>query len=142
MISAPDVLSIVPPVIVKVPATVPRALALLMFNVPAVRVVPPVNVFAPESVQVPASTFVSAPLVVPRILTSVPPAAPPSVRPRVAPVIVPALLMLIIPVSPTMLLVLPRVINPAKVAPVAELFITAPPPEIPVPFIVSGSALL
>ena len=53
-----------------------------------------------------------------------------------------ALFMLIVPVPPTMLLELPRVINPAKVAPVAELFITAPPPEIPVPFIVSGSALL
>ena len=53
----PLVLLIVPPEIVKVP--VPSAVALLMFNVPALNVVPPVNVFAPESVRAPAPALVS-----------------------------------------------------------------------------------
>ena len=44
----PLVLSIVPPAIVNVPATVPSACVLLMFNVPALSVVPPVKVFVPE----------------------------------------------------------------------------------------------
>ena len=38
---APDVLSIVPPLMVNLPAVTPIAVALLMFNVPAESVVPP-----------------------------------------------------------------------------------------------------
>ena len=54
VIAAPEVLSIVPPVIVKVLAAVaPSAAALLMFNVPALSDVPPAYVFTPESVTVP-----------------------------------------------------------------------------------------
>ena len=54
----PDVLSIVvPPEIVNVP--VPNAVALLMFSWPAPNVSPPVNVFAPDNVSVPAPVFVS-----------------------------------------------------------------------------------
>ena len=56
-------MSIVPPVMVNVPATVPSAEELLMFNVPALRVVPPVKVFAPDSVNVPAPILVSEPVV-------------------------------------------------------------------------------
>ena len=40
-----------------------------------------------------------------------------------------------------MLLVLPTVTNPEKETAVALLLINAPPPEIPVPFIVNGSAV-
>ena len=110
-------------------------------KIPALIVTPPVKVFAPESVHVPPSAFVSVPATVPSILASVPPCAPPNVRPKPEPVIVPALLMLIVPVPPTILLALPRVINPPKVAPVPELFITAPLLEIPVPFTVSASVV-
>ena len=87
----------------------------------------------------PPSAFVSVPAPVPRILVSVPPAAPPNVSPYPEPVIVPALLMVMVPVPPMILLVLPRVINPAIVEPVDELFIKAPPLVIPVPFNVIGS---
>jgi len=61
----------VPAVMVKVP--VPKAEALLMSRVPAVKVVPPVKVLAPASVRVPAVT-VTAPVVVPTmpLSTSVP----------------------------------------------------------------------
>ncbi len=56
VIGLPEVLSIVPPLIVNVP--VPTAVALLMFSFPADSVIPPVNVFAPESVSVPAPALV------------------------------------------------------------------------------------
>jgi len=109
-------------------------------NVPALIVVAPVYVFAPVIVQVPVPSLVKVPEVVPKILANVPPVLPPSVRPKVAPVMVPVLLMFIAPVPPTMLLALPRVIKPPKVAPVDELFMTAPPEEIPVPLMVRASA--
>lgn len=95
---------------------------------------------APESIQVPAPDLVRVPVVVPRMLANVPPEEPPSVSPKVAPVIVPVLLIVIDPVSPTILQALPRVINPPNEAPLGELLITAPPEEIPVPFMVSASA--
>ena len=50
---APVVLLIVPPLMMKAPAAAPRALTPLMFSPPALRVIPPVKVFAPESVHVP-----------------------------------------------------------------------------------------
>src|SRR5437868_5191230 len=75
----PDVLSIVPTAeMVKVP--VPKAEALLMFNVPALRVVPPEYVFAPESVRVPTPAFVR--------LKPLPPIAPPTISVLVAPLVV------------------------------------------------------
>ena len=75
-------------------------------------VVAPVNVFTPEMVQVPASSLVSPPVVVPKILDNVPPDAPPMVNPKVAPVMIPVLLIFILPDPPTMLLALPNVIKP------------------------------
>src|SRR6266478_563459 len=71
----PDVLSIVPPLTVNVPATVPSAEALLMLRVPALSVVPAVNVFAPVNVRVPEPAFVKLnvlPLMIPPTV-SVPP---------------------------------------------------------------------
>ena len=60
--------SIVPPLIVNVLVTPPSALVLLMFSVPALRIVPPVKVFVPESVQLPVPFFVTEPPVVLMIL--------------------------------------------------------------------------
>ena len=42
VMAAPLVLSMVPPLMTNVPAVAPRAEALLMFSVPALRKVPPV----------------------------------------------------------------------------------------------------
>ena len=53
VILPPEVLSIVPPFIAKVPAVVPNAAALLIFNCPLVSVTPPVKVFVALSVAVP-----------------------------------------------------------------------------------------
>jgi len=88
--AAPEVLSMVPVVMVKVP--VPKAAALLMSRVPAVKVTPPVKVLAPARVRVPAET-VTVPEVVPTtplrtsvplpallILSVFPEIAPPSVK--------------------------------------------------------------
>ncbi len=55
--AAPLVLSIVPPLTVKVPE--PTAVALSMFNCPAESVVPPENVLLPDSVSVPVPAFVT-----------------------------------------------------------------------------------
>ena len=112
------------------------------FNVPALMVVKPVNVLAPEIVQVPASCFVNVPDVVPKILVNVPPDAPPKVNPKVAPEIVPEFEILIVPVPPIIEDAEPSVIRPENVAPVDELLIIAPLEVIPVPFIVNGSAVL
>ena len=62
VMAAPEVLSMVLVLVwmVKVPATVPRAVALLMFNVPWVRLTPPVKVPAPPSVTVPAVVLFTA----------------------------------------------------------------------------------
>ena len=81
MLISPLLAFIVPPLIVNVPATVPRACALLIFNVPALNVTPPVKVFTPERVHIPASCLVTVPLVVPIILSMLPPCAPPKVKP-------------------------------------------------------------
>ena len=63
VIADPDVLSMVPPLIVNVP--VPKAAGLLISKVaPALKVTPPVKVFTPDSVKVPAEA-VKAPEVVP-----------------------------------------------------------------------------
>ena len=51
--------SIVPPLMVKVPADAPKAVALLIFNVPADKVVPAVLELVPESVNTPAFTVVA-----------------------------------------------------------------------------------
>ena len=48
----------------------------------------------------------------------------------------------IVPVPPIIEEVDPRVNKPPYVAPVAELFIIAPPLKTPVPLIVSASALV
>ena len=56
VIAPPLVLSIVPPAMVKVP--VPSAVALLMLSVPALSVVPPLKVFAPETVHIPAPDLI------------------------------------------------------------------------------------
>ena len=118
----------------------PKAAELLRVRMPAFKVVPPVKVLALERIQVPLSFFVTLPEVVPMILAIEPPCAPPTVKPKVAPVIVPVLLMFIAPVPPTILLALPKVSNPLYVAAAPE-FINAPPLEIPVPLIVSVSAV-
>ena len=102
-------------------------------------VVGPVNVFAAESVHVPAFCLVRVPVVVPIILAIVPSFAPPSVKPKVAPVIVPVLDNVISPVVEMILLAAPIVINPAYVAAVALLLLIAPPLDIPVPLMVNAS---
>ena len=79
----PELLLMAPPLMTKpLPATLPSAEALLMFNVPALRVTPPVKVLTPDKIQVPASFFTTATL---------PPAAPLPMIPVTAfkPVLVP-----------------------------------------------------
>ena len=74
---APAVAFSVPPVTVSAPAVVfPSAALLFRFSVPAASVVPPVKVFTPERVSVPAPCFVrlDAPLMTP-VAARVPPAA-------------------------------------------------------------------
>ena len=81
-------------------------------KVPPEMVVPPVKVLAPPSAQVPAPSLVNVPLVVPKTLVNVPPAAPPKVKPNVGPVMVSTLLMVMAPVPPTMELAAVKVIRP------------------------------
>ena len=81
-------------------------------NIPALIVVAPVYVFAPERVHVPAPLFVSVPDVVPRMLARLPLPDPTNVKPKVAPVIVPVFVMLMPPALVPMLLAVPSVINP------------------------------
>ena len=69
---APEVLSMVPPLRVRVP--LPRALAWPMFKVPAVRVTPPSKVLLPFSVSAPAPSLVRLKVAVPSPMT------PPIVR--------------------------------------------------------------
>jgi hypothetical protein len=54
----PLVLSMTPPLMTKVPAVAPRAAALLMLSVPALRMTPPSKVLVPERVRVPAPALV------------------------------------------------------------------------------------
>ena len=68
---------------------------------------------APDNVQVPAFCLVRVPDVVPKTLARVPPCAPPNVNPSPDPVIVPTLLIVIVPVPPTIELADPKVNNPA-----------------------------
>lgn len=70
VMAAAVLLSKVPPFIVKVP--VPMALALLKFNVPELRVIPPVKVFAPLRVKIPVPVFVrlNAPPITPPIVSA------------------------------------------------------------------------
>ena len=69
VIDPPDVLSIVVPAeIVNVPP-IPRAVALLMFNVPWFNVVAPLNVFAPDNVSAPEPAFVSEKVLAPSVIT-------------------------------------------------------------------------
>ena len=56
--AVPLVLSSDPPEIVTAEATAPNAFELLIFNVPAKSVNPPLNVFVPESVSTPLPAFV------------------------------------------------------------------------------------
>jgi hypothetical protein len=67
---------------------------------------------APDKVHVPAPSLVKVPLVVPKILVNVPPAAPPKVKPNPAPVIALALLMVMVPVPPTIELAAVKVMRP------------------------------
>ena len=94
-------------------APLPSAVALPVFKVPAEIVVPPVNVLAPESVQVPAPTLVSVPEVVPIIDAKLLPVlVPPSVNPKVLPVMVPTWLITILPLEATIEASLPKVMRP------------------------------
>jgi len=86
---APEVLSMVPPLITKVPPTAPRAWVLLMSRVaPASKVTPPEKVLAPDRVKVPAESVI-VPVVVPimPLSTSVP--APAVMRLSPAPAMAP-----------------------------------------------------
>ena len=67
----PLVFSIDPPDIVKDEAAAPNAVVLLIFNVPAESVSPPLNVFAPERVNTPPPSLVKE---------YAPPITPPSVN--------------------------------------------------------------
>jgi len=78
--SAALVLSMVPPPMVNVPATVPRACAWLMLRVPEPRDTPPLKVLAADSVRVPVPSMVTLPVPVPITLLTVIPEAPPNVR--------------------------------------------------------------
>ena len=68
MMAEPEVLSmVVPALIVNVPATVPRALELLISNVPPLKVTPLVKVLTPDKISVPdpASVRLCVPLIIP-----------------------------------------------------------------------------
>ena len=85
MIAALEVLSIVPPLIVKVP--LPKAPALLISKVPALKVSPPLKVLMADSVNVPAETLTFPVLVCTALLSSnVPEPALPKLK---APLIIP-----------------------------------------------------
>jgi len=78
VIAEPLVLSSVQaPLIVKVPAAVPNALKLLMFNVPLPTVTPPIKVLLPDNVSVPPPDFMilqaaPLPLITPEIINVTP----------------------------------------------------------------------
>src|SRR5207302_4384749 len=82
-------------------------------KVPSLIVVTPVQVLAPETVQVPVPLLVTVPAPVPMMLAILLAALVPSnVSPNPDPVIVPALEIMMFPLLATMLLALPSVINP------------------------------
>ena len=133
--------STAPAATVIAPAEAPKAVTLPAFNAPSSISVPPVYVFRPDIVQVPAPTLVNEPVEIPTIDVIEPPCAPPKVRSYV-PVIVPAFDKAIVPVSPTIKVSSANVTKPPNVAAVEELLIKAPPEPIPSPEIVKASALL
>src|SRR5205823_4915641 len=95
-----------------------------------------------DNVHVPVPLLVTVPVPVPIILATLPLPEPPNVRAKPDPAIVPAFVTFMSPALVTILTpVLPRVINPLYETFVAELFVIAPPAEIPVPFKVSASAV-
>jgi hypothetical protein len=101
------------------PAVVPRGPAVATaddtpsFSVPALIVVRPVYVFAPESVHVPVPLLVTVPDVVPITPATLPLPEPPNVRANVAPDIVAVVARFISPALAIMLTpVLPSVIAP------------------------------
>lgn len=57
----PLVLSMFPPLIINEPATVPNAPALFILSVPALSVVPPVQLLATDKVKVPLPAFINLP---------------------------------------------------------------------------------
>ena len=122
MIVAPVVLSIVPPLMTNAPAAVPSADALLMFNVPAFSVTPPVKVLAPGSVSVPAPAFTTELAVAPLAMT------PPSVS-------VPALAVIVrlVPAAA------PNVLAPMPNA--RSCVVPAPPAKTKSPLIVIGLSM-
>ena len=122
----------------------PKALVLVeAIRVPARTVVPPWYVLAPESVHVPepALTTVPAtpvPITLARLLAVLEPS---SVNSKPDPPIVPAAERMMLPLFAKMVLELPSVIRPEKVAAVEDEFVSAPAAEAPVPFKVRGSAV-
>src|SRR6266487_147406 len=79
---------------------------------PPLMVVLPVNVFAPDRVQVPLPDFVSVPEPVPIMLEILPSPEPVSVRLNPEPVIVPALVILMVPLSEEIVVAAPKVTSP------------------------------
>jgi len=114
----------------------------LTFSFPASTVVAPVYVLAPLTVHVPLPAFVRPPAPVPITLARLLPLlVPPNVKPNPDPTIVPTFDKSIFPLLATTLLSAPSVSSPLYATAVAELFVNAPPDEIPVPFSVSPSAI-
>ena len=125
VIVPPLVLSMVPPLMVRVPL-VPRADALPRFNWPAARVTPPVKVFTPERVRVPAPALVS-PKPLPKSVI-----APLTVRVEAVPVLSivhvwlaprPTLAEMVLATVPA---VLPRVMPPSMVSIFVPPMVTLP----------------
>lgn len=127
----------VPPLTVMVPVpkgplvTLPVVLAPAL-RVPALTVVPPLKVLAPDSVQMPVPCFVK--VVEPEALAMTPLEVPPAEPPKVSALPAPAMFPVkaIVPPSATMELLLLSVMGDCHVA-AAPLFINAPPLLIPVP---------
>src|SRR5712692_821415 len=120
------------------PAPSGMTLAAPSFKVPALIVVLPANVFAPESVSVPDPDLVNAPvLLMTPLMVEFP--APPHVRPKV-PLSTLPLTVNVPPVEP-MVEALARVIAPDQLF-VPLTFSSAPAPLTPALFSVNGSVLI
>ena len=130
----------VAPAVMEVdPVVDPKAAAFPSLRVPALTVVAPENVFAPDKVHTPAPDLVRVPVDVPITPATVPAPVPVRVRAK-APVIPPDWERLMFPGLVMMLAAADKVIGPAKVAAVDDLLLNAPPELMPVPAIVKGSA--
>ena len=142
MLSENPFRSYVPPSL-TVTAPVDNALAAPYCNLPALIVVRPVYVLAPDSVHVPVPALVTVPAPVPMMLARLLAALlPSSVNPNPAPVIVPAFDSTRLPLLATMLLALPSVSRPLYVPAVPDVLVSAPAvPPTPVPFNVNASAV-